>query len=286
QTSIVRIDGERGVFLSVNKQPGANTIAVVDRVRELIPRLIGIPAGVHLGITLDQSVYIRQAIQSLWHEALQGSVLAFLVILIFLRSLTSTLIISIAIPLSILLSFICLYFLDQSLNVFTLGGLALAVGRLVDDSIVELENINRHLNIPGTPRRRAVLDAAREVAMPIFSATVTTIIVFLPTIFMVGQTKLLFIPLTFTISISLFASFLVSRTVTPLLALRLLQPERPIDPHARSVRARVFRFSTRFFTRMEEIYQSLIEWSLGHRRTVIVSVAATFVGSLFLITAP
>src|SRR3989449_7853713 len=120
----------------------------------------------------------------------------------------------------ILLSFIVMYFLGQTLNVFTLGGLALAVGRLVDDSIVELENINRHLNISDTPRRQAVLDAAREVAMPIFSATITTIIVFVPTVFLEGQIKLLFIPLTFTISISLFASFLVSRTVTPLLALK------------------------------------------------------------------
>ena len=111
-----------------------------------------------------------------------------------------------------------MYFLGQTLNVFTLGGLALAVGRLVDDSIVELENINRHLNMPGKPRRHAVLDAAREVAMPIFVSTITTIVVFLPTVFLDGQAKLLFIPLTFTISFSLFASFLVSRTVTPLSA--------------------------------------------------------------------
>src|SRR5207249_3891345 len=104
--------------------------------------------------------------------------------------------------------------IDGTRGVFMLGGLALAVGRLVDDSIVELENINRHLAMPGTERRRAVLDAAREVAMPIFSATITTIIVFVPTVFLEGQIKLLFIPLTFTISISLFASFLVSRTVT------------------------------------------------------------------------
>src|SRR5438093_665852 len=236
QTAIVRIDGTRGVFMRVNKQPGANTVAVVDQVRALIPQVIGVPPGVNVGITFDQSTYIRQAIESLWHEALQGSALAFLVILIFLRSLTSTLIISIAIPLSILLSFIVMYFLGQTLNVFTLGGLALAVGRLVDDSIVELENINRHLNISDTPRRQAVLDAAREVAMPIFSATMTTIIVFVPTVFLEGQIKLLFIPLTFTISISLFASFLVSRTVTPLLALKLITPERPIDPASRSAR--------------------------------------------------
>ena len=286
QTAVVRIDGQRGVFMRVNKQPGANTIGVVDQVRAVIPKMIGVPPGVKVGITLDQSIYIRQAIQSLWHEALQGSALAFIVILIFLRSLTSTLIISIAIPLSILLSFICMYFLGQTLNVFTLGGLALAVGRLVDDSIVELENINRHLNIPGTPRRKAVLDAAREVAMPIFSATITTIIVFVPTVFLEGQIKLLFIPLTFTISISLFASFLISRTVTPLLALKVLQPEKPIDPASRRFKDRVFRLSQRFFDGMETLYERVIEWALGRRRLVVGSVAVAFVGSLFLVTAP
>jgi CzcA family heavy metal efflux pump len=286
QTAVVRIDGDRGVFMRVNKQPGANTIAVVDQVRELLPKVLGVPPGVKVGVTFDQSIYIRQAIESLWHEAIQGSALAFVVILIFLRSLTSTLIISIAIPLSILLSFICMYFLGQTLNVFTLGGLALAVGRLVDDSIVELENINRHLNIPGTPRRTAVLDAAREVAMPIFAATITTIIVFVPTVFLEGQIKLLFIPLTFTISISLFASFLVSRTVTPLLALRVIKPEKPIDPASHRVKDRVFRLSQRFFDGMESLYQRLLEWALGHRWLVVGTVAATFVGSMFLVVAP
>jgi len=286
QTSIVRIDDERGVFLSVNKQPGANTIAVVDQVKKLLPTLLGVPPGVKVGITFDQSIYIRRAIESLWDEAIQGSVLAFVVILVFLRSLTSTLIISIAIPLSILLSFICMYFLGQTLNVFTLGGLALAVGRLVDDSIVELENINRHLNIPGTPRRTAVLDAAREVAMPIFSATITTIIVFVPTVFLEGQIKLLFIPLTFTISISLFASFLVSRTVTPLLALKLITPEKPVGPASRSLRDRLFLGSRYFFTWIEERYARSIEWALAHPRLVVGSTAGAFVASLFLVSAP
>ena len=286
QTAIVRMDGERAVFLRVNKQPGANTVAVVDQVKELMPKLMGVPAGVKLSLTFDQSTYIRQAIASLWHEAMVGSVLAFIVILVFLRSLTSTLIISIAIPLSILLTFICMYFLGQSINVFTLGGLALAVGRLVDDSIVELENINRHLNLPGKPRYAAVLDAAREVAMPIFVATITTIIVFVPTVFLEGQTKLLFIPLTFTISVSLFASFLVSRTVTPLLSLKVLKAEREIPPDSRKLHHRVFRWSQRFFDGMEESYERLLRWSLAHRRTVVVSVTVSFVGSLFLVLAP
>src|SRR2546426_901815 len=275
----------KGVSI-VDVVSAANTIAVVDQVKTLLPKLLSVPPGVKVGITFDQSTYIRQAIESLWHEALQGSALAFLVILIFLRSLTSTLIISIAIPLSILLSFIVMYFLGQTLNVFTLGGLALAVGRLVDDSIVELENINRHLAMPGTERRRAVLDAAREVAMPIFSATITTIIVFVPTVFLEGQIKLLFIPLTFTISISLFASFLVSRTVTPLLALKLITPERPIDPASRSARDRLFRLSQRFFTWIEERYQRVIEWALAHPRRVVGGIAGAFVASLFLVTAP
>src|SRR5437016_6223343 len=271
QVSIVRVNGERAVYLRVNKQPGANTVEVVDAVKATMPKLLGLPPGVDVRLSLDQSTYIRQSIEHLWHEAAIGSVLAFLVILLFLSSLVSTFIIGIAIPLSLLLTMVAMYFLGQTVNIFTLGGLALAVGRLVDDSIVELEHINRHLATPGTERRRAVLDAAREVAMPIFSATITTIIVFVPTVFLEGQIKLLFIPLTFTISISLFASFLVARTVTPLLALKVLRPERSIDPASRSLLDRVFRFSRRFFERTEEVYQHIVVWALGHRRLVIGS---------------
>src|SRR5262249_12733328 len=173
QQSVVRVNGERAVYLRVNKQPGANTVEVVDAVKAKMPKLTGLPAGVSVNMTLDQSTYIRQSIGSLWHEAGVGSILAFLVILVFLRSFVSTIIISIAIPLSLLLTLIAMYMLGQTLNVFTLGGLALAVGRLVDDSIVELENINRHLHMPGKPRRLAVLDAARDEAMPTFVSTIT-----------------------------------------------------------------------------------------------------------------
>jgi multidrug efflux pump subunit AcrB len=239
QQSVVRVNGEKAVYLRVNKQPGANTVEVVDAVKRTLPNLLGLPPGVSVNLTFDQSTYIRQSIQSLWHEASIGSILAFLVILLFLRSFVSTVIISIAIPLSLLLTLVAMHLLGQTLNIFTLGGLALAVGRLVDDSIVELENINRHLNMPDKPRRLAVIDAAREVAMPIFVSTITTIVVFMPTVFLEGQAKLLFIPLTFTISCSLFASFLVSRTVTPLLCLHWLEAggtggaAQPVHPGAR-----------------------------------------------------
>jgi hydrophobe/amphiphile efflux-1 (HAE1) family protein len=281
QTSIVRVNRDRSVYLRVNKQPGANTVEVVDAVKKTLPQLIGIPAGVQVGLTFDQSTYIRQSIETLWHEAGQGAVLAFLVILLFLGSLTSTFIIFIAIPLSILGTFIAMYFLGQTINVFTLGGLALAVGRLVDDSIVELENINRHLAIPGTPRRTAVLDAAREVAMPIFVSTITTIVVFLPTVFIEGQAKLLFLPLTFTISFSLFASFLVSRTVTPLLCYQWLRGETEAPARANRWQ-RVLDRVKRALERVDAVYQRVLGWSLRHRKLVVVGVLAVFVLSLGL----
>jgi hydrophobe/amphiphile efflux-1 (HAE1) family protein len=283
QQSVVRVNGERAVYLRVNKQPGANTVEVVDAVKAKLPRLTGMPAGINITMTLDQSIYIRQSIRSLWHEATIGSVLAFFVILLFLRSLVSTIIISIAIPLSLLLTLIAMYMLGQTLNVFTLGGLALAVGRLLDDSIVELENINRHLNLPGKGRSAAVLDAAREVAMPIFVSTITTIVVFLPTVFLEGQSRLLFIPLTFTISFSLFASFLVSRTVTPLLCLHWLKPERPLAERPRNLYTRALGATGRALDRVDEFYQTALGWALGHRTQLIGAILLLVASAVALV---
>ncbi len=290
QVSIVRVNGERAVYLRVNKQPGANTIDIVDAVKATVPKLLGIPPGVNISMSLDQSTYIRQSIENLWHEAAMGSVLAFLVILIFLRSFVSTLIIGIAIPLSLMLTLVAMYFLGQTLNIFTLGGLALAVGRLVDDSIVELENINRHLAMPGTPRRKAVLDAAREVAMPIFVSTITTIVVFLPTVFLEGQSRLLFIPLTFTISFSLFASFLVSRTVTPLLCFYWLKGEHEPQQKPRATPGwlkarleRVFAWSGLVLERMDALYQRQLNWALDNRKTLIGGLLVMLASALAIL---
>ena len=222
QSEIVRINGQRGVYLRVLKQPGANTIAVVDAVRAAMPKLRGVPPNVKLAISFDQSHYIRSAVSALEHEARAGGLLAVLVILIFLVSLRATGIIAVAIPLSIMATFVLLYFTGQTLNVFTLGGLALGVGRLVDDSIVELENIHRHLGL-GQSRRDAVLAAAQEVAMPILVSTITTIVVFFPVLFLTGVARNLFLPLALTIAFALMMSFFVSRTVTPLLCLYVLK---------------------------------------------------------------
>jgi len=282
QTNIVHADGARSVFLRVNKQPIANTVEVVDALRTAIPKMLGVPEGVNLNISFDQSLYIRQSIRNLVEQALHGSLLAAAVIFIFLRSLTSTLIVSVAIPLSMLVTFIVLYFTGQTLNVFTLGGLALGIGRLVDDSIVELENIQRHLNT--NPNRwDSILNAAREVAMPIFASTVTTVVVFLPMFFVVGIARLLLIPLTVTIAIALFTSFLVSRTVTPALCYKFLRPEPEAHRAMPGWLAAFMEWSRRRYDSLDRSYEDSLRWVLGHRRIFITTVLLLFVGSLTLI---
>ncbi len=275
QANIVRINGQRGVFLRVLKQPGANTIAVVDAVRDAMTKLRGVPATVRLGVGFDQSQYIRAAVKSLQHEAVQGGALAVFVILFFLVSLRATGIIAVAIPLSVIATFVLLYFAGQSLNVFTLGGLALGIGRLVDDSIVELENIHRHL-ADGTDRTKAVLAAAQEVAMPILVSTITTVIVFFPVLFLAGVARNLFLPLAMTITFALVMSFFVSRTVTPLLCLRWLPGGHAATP--RGIGRRIIGA----LDALDAAYARSLSWVLGRRIPVVVAILALFAGSLLL----
>jgi hydrophobe/amphiphile efflux-1 (HAE1) family protein len=275
QSNVVRVNGTRGVYLRVMKQPGANTISAVDAVRAALPNLRGIPPNVKLEISFDQSTYIRSAVSALEHEAVQGGLLAVAVILVFLVSFRATGIVAVAIPMSIIATFILLYFFHQTLNVFTLGGLALGVGRLVDDSIVELENIHRHLQLT-TNRRKAVLDAAQEVAMPILVSTITTVIVFFPVLFLAGVAKNLFVPLALTITSALVMSFFVSRTVTPLLCLSWL---RSTDS-ARGISGAV----TRALAWVDHAYARALTKALRHRGFVIGGILAVFVASLGLLT--
>ena len=276
QTDIIRVNGQRGVRLSVFKQPGANTVAVVDALKAALPKLRGVPPTVKVNVAFDQSSYIRSAISSLEHEALYGGAFAILVILLFLVSWWATGIVGVAIPLSIIATFVLLYFTGQTLNIFTLGGLALGVGRLVDDSIVELENIHRHL-ATGVDRKKAVLDAAQEVAMPIFVSTVTTIVVFFPVLFLAGIARYLFIPLAMTISFALIMSFLVSRTVTPLLCLYSLKvPPAGTKPH------RVAAPLLRMLQWLDDRYARLLGVVLRHRLVTVVTILGLFAASLLL----
>jgi hydrophobe/amphiphile efflux-1 (HAE1) family protein len=276
QNEIVRVNGQRGVYLRVLKQPGANTIGVVDAVRAAMPNLRGVPSNVKLAISFDQSTYIRSAVSALQHEAVQGGALAIAVILFFLASLRATGIVAVAIPLSIVATFVLLYFTGQTLNVFTLGGLALGVGRLVDDSIVELENIHRHLAL-GQSRKQAVLAAAQEVAMPILVSTITTIVVFFPVLFMAGIARFLFLPLAMTIAFALITSFFVSRTVTPLLCLYWLKG-RGHDEEQRGVAGTI----TGWLDSLDHGYAKVLKWTLSHRLVTVLTIVALFVSSLFL----
>lgn len=274
QANVVRVNGTRGVYLRVLKQPGANTITAVDAVRAALPNLRGIPPNVKLEISFDQSTYIRSAVSALEHEAVQGGLLAVVVILVFLVSFRATGIVAVAIPMSIVATFILLYFFGQTLNVFTLGGLALGVGRLVDDSIVELENIHRHLQMTND-RRKAVLDAAQEVAMPILVSTITTVIVFFPVLFLAGVAKNLFLPLAMTITFALVMSFFVSRTVTPLLCLSWLRSGHAARGLAASL--------TRALDWIDDTYARALTRVLRHRGVVITSILLLFVASLGLL---
>jgi CzcA family heavy metal efflux pump len=274
QTELVRVNGHPGLTLRVQKLAKANTVEVVNNVLKALPHLTNVPKSVNLSLSFDQSLYIKQTISGLQREALLGAILAMIVILLFLRNIRGTIIILVAIPLSILITFIWFRFGNSTLNIMTFGGLALAVGRLVDDSIVELEAISRHYNQrkEGQSRTEATLEAAKEVAAPIFVSTLSTVIVFLPIIFLTGIAKLLFIPLTVTIAIALFGSFFVSRTITPLMCLKFLPPEKQMDRSSKRFSDRTRVFATNVLNKIEDNYEKSLAWVLKHKRTVIITI--------------
>ncbi|MGE5683065.1 MAG: efflux RND transporter permease subunit [Bacillota bacterium] len=284
QTEIIRINGKPGLTMRVQKLANANTVDVVDGVLKALPKLNGIPENVKLTLSFDQSLYIRQTISGLQREALLGAVLAMLVIMLFLRNMRGTLIILVAIPLSILITFIWFRFGNVTLNIMTFGGLALAVGRLVDDSIVELEAISRHYNErkEGQSKLQATLAAASEVASPIFVSTLTTVIVFLPIVFLTGIAKMLFIPLTITIAVALFGSFFISRTVTPLMCLKYLPPEKHLDRVSKKFPDRVRVFAHDWLERVDDFYVGLLSSMLRRKKVLILGIVGIAAISLIL----
>jgi multidrug efflux pump subunit AcrB len=228
RTNTVRVDGRRAVYMPLLRQAGASAVRVVDKVRAFLPELHErgtVPEDVKVEVTFDQSQYVRDARNNLLVEGLTGAVLAALVVLLFLGSLRSTWIVAISIPLSVLAAFMGLYFTGHTLNIMTLGGLALVLGRVLDDSIVDVENTIRHLDLGSTPFQ-AALESAREIAIPVLMATITTVVVFLPMVYMEGVGKYLFTPLAVSAALAMFASYIVSRTVSPLLCSKVLQPHR------------------------------------------------------------
>jgi len=280
QTNLIRVNGQPAVALAVQKTSGTNTIQVVDDIRKALPRIQKmLPPGVVMMELFDQSTYIRNSIKTLQHEAAMGAGLAVLVILVFLRNIRSTMIVSLSIPISIVCAFILLYFNNLSLNIFTLGGLALGVGRLVDDAIVVLENIYRHRSAGKSPYE-ASIQGSGEVGLAVLASTITTIIVFLPVVFITGIAKLLFTPLALTVAFSLIASYFVSLTVIPVLSRKYLHPEADVLPFSPSALDRLkWRFKG-WFGRIDAGYQNLLTWALAHRKIVVLIVVVALLGSL------
>ena len=285
QTEIIRNNGKHGVILRVQKTSSANTVDVVNAVTKAIVNLRDVPPSVKASLGIDQSQYIKQAISGLQTESILGAFLAMLVIFFFLRNSKSSIIIFMAIPLSILVTMIFFRFSGTTLNIMTFGGLALGIGRLVDDSIVELEAISRHYGSrkhDGKTKRQSTLDAAFEVAAPIFISTLTTVIVFLPVVFLTGIAKMLFVPLVITITIALFASFFVSRTVTPLMCYQFLEAEREVDEHSKKPLDRMQIMAKNSLDWIDGKYQRLLEFTLRHRKMILFSVLGFSILSMLL----
>ncbi len=225
QTNVVRRDGRRAVLMTVLKAEGASTISVVQRLREAMPAIQAqLPPQLKMEFLFDQSVFVQAAVEGVLREGAIAAGLTALMILLFLGSWRSTLIVATSIPLSILTSIIVLWALGQSLNIMTLGGMALAVGILVDDATVELENTHRFLGLKH-PLRKAILDSAAQIAAPAFVSTICICIVFVPVVFLTGPAASLFIPLALSVIFAMLASYFLSRTLVPTMMLYLLPKE-------------------------------------------------------------
>ena len=223
QTNVVRRDGERGLLMTVLKNGGASTLDIIDTIRRELPRmLLALPTDITVTPLSDQSVFVDAAIKSVVHEALIAAALTAALLLLFLGNWRSTAIIAVSIPLSILSSIIGLHLIGQSINIMTLGGLALAVGILVDDATVEIENVERHLHMGKSPHQ-AILDGAAEIATPALVATLCICIAFVPMFFLTGVAGKLFVPLAEAVVLAMLASYVLSRTLVPTLVLYLMQ---------------------------------------------------------------
>ncbi|NIM90504.1 MAG: MMPL family transporter [Candidatus Aminicenantes bacterium] len=279
---IVRINGQPGIRLSVSKQSGENTVDIakgvlheIDRIREDIPQI-------QLTTMIDTSEYIQNSISNVGRAALFGGLLAILVLLIFLRNFRSTTVIAAAIPISIIATFALIYFGGFTLNIMTLGGLALGIGMLVDNAIVVLENIYR-LHQSGDPPLKAAVNGSSEVTSAIIASTLTTMAVFLPMVFVRGMAGVMFKQLAYVVSFALLCSLVVALTLIPMLSSRIIHTTN-IQPSTRNTwRHRILMSTQQFFTRMENGYKKLIHYALNHRLLVLGIAASLFVGSLAMV---
>jgi multidrug efflux pump subunit AcrB len=284
QTSLVHVAGKRAVLMSVLKNGGASTLEVVDRVRSMLPgTLAKLTKELNVAVLFDQSLFVRAAVDGVIKEGLIAATLTGLMILLFLGSWRSTLIVVICIPLSVLTSLIVLRAIGHTLNVMTLGGMALAVGILVDDATVAIENIHRNMAQQKT-FLRAIIDGAQEIAVPAFVSTLCICIVFVPVAFITGAAKSLFLPLALAVVFAMLTSYFLSRTLVPTLVRLLLK--REFDHQAQASKPTFFgRFSAAFdrgFERFRMSYGGWLAWTLEHRLAFSAAFLCFVAGSVAL----
>ncbi len=286
QTNIVRQDGRRSVLLTVIKKGGASTLTIVKQLKALLPSIrAAAPPGLEVKELFDQSLFVRAAIAGVLTEGAIAACLTGLMILLFLGSWRSTLVVITSIPLSILTSLAILSAIGQTLNVMTLGGLALAVGILVDDATVEIENIHRNLGL-GKRLVQAILDGAQQIATPAFVSTLSICIVFVPVVFLTGPAKYLFTPLALAVVFAMLASYLLSRTIVPTLVRYLLGSEAHEPADARvpsSIFGRIHTGFQRQFERLRTAYVGALENALGRRTRVLAGFGVIAVSGLALL---
>jgi len=287
QTNIVRVDGQRAALMSIQKTGGASTLDIISAVRARLPLIESqLPPALQVKPISDQSVFVRSAISGVVREAVIAACLTAMMILIFLGSWRSTLIIGVSIPLSVICSLLMLAALGETINIMTLGGLALAVGILVDDATVEIENINRNLE-EGKEVERAILDGAAQIAVPAFVSTISICIVFVPMFFLGGVAKYLFVPLAEAVVFAMLASYFLSRTIVPTMAKYLLRGhEHDRVEQARSSRNPFTRFQITFehyFEKLRNWYFVALHLCLENRGVFLLGIVAFWIGSIGLL---
>jgi multidrug efflux pump subunit AcrB len=274
QTNIVRVDGQRASLVTIQKTGSVSTLDIIKRVREKLPQIAAaLPPQLRIQPLSDQSVFVRGAINGVVREALIAACLTAIMILVFLGSWRSTIIIAVSIPLSILVSIITMSALGETINIMTLGGLALAVGILVDDATVEIENINRNIEL-GKETEQAILDGAAQIAIPAFVSTLSICIVFVPMFFLSGVARYLFVPLAEAVVFAMLASYFLSRTIVPTMAKYLLKPHSEEAEKARQTSRNPFivfqRVFERGFEKLRSAYHGFLNLCVENRAIFLI----------------
>jgi len=279
---LIRIDGKPGLRISISKQSGANTVKIAEAVKAEIQRINRDLPQIQLLPLIDTSKYIRQSINNVGNATILGGILAIIILFLFLRNISSTAIIATAIPISVLATFGLMYFGGFTLNIMTFGGLALGIGMLVDSAIVVLENIYRHRE-QGSPPKQSALDGTSEVWSAILASVLTTIVVFLPVVFIRGMSGIMFQQMAYVVSFSLLCSLIVALTLIPMLSSRFLH-YRPADQETGGGwLQKIYAVSEGTFRRVEDQYGNLLQWALNHRKIVVAVTGILFVISIVLI---